>query len=111
MSGFRQILELGMRGRPRRHPFLLPLILAANLAAAPRVLSAPTADSNVTVMEPVFVEASSPDPWNYFTMPGFEVISHCPDSFNETYARALQLSTAARLAVLPPISGETCRRR
>jgi tetratricopeptide (TPR) repeat protein len=52
-------------------------------------------------LEPVFVEASSTDPWNYFSVPGFEVISHCPDSFNETYARALQLATAARLAVLP----------
>lgn len=52
-------------------------------------------------MEPVFVEASSSDPWTYFRVPGFEVISHCPDSFNETYARALERATAARLAVLP----------
>jgi len=55
----------------------------------------------ITVLEPVFVEASSGDPWYYFSLPGFEVISHCPESFNQTYARALELSTAARLAVLP----------
>jgi hypothetical protein len=79
---------------------LFPLAFAASLMA-PQAPAAPTAGKEVTVMEPVFVEASSPDPWNYFTMPGFEVISHCPDSFNETYARALQLATAARLAVLP----------
>jgi tetratricopeptide (TPR) repeat protein len=60
-----------------------------------------SARDEVTVMEPVFVEASSPDPWIYFTVPGFEVISHCPDSFNEIYAHALRMATAARLAVLP----------
>jgi hypothetical protein len=59
------------------------------------------ADGEVTMLEPVFVEASTGDPWNYFTVPGFEVISHCSDSFNETYARALEKATAARLAVLP----------
>jgi tetratricopeptide (TPR) repeat protein len=55
----------------------------------------------VTMLEPVFVEASSGNPWFYFSVPGFEVISHCPEGFNVTYARALQISTAARLAVLP----------
>jgi hypothetical protein len=58
-------------------------------------------DAGVTVLEPVFVEASTGDPWSYFTVPGYEVISHCPDEFNETYARALRRATAARLAVLP----------
>jgi tetratricopeptide (TPR) repeat protein len=58
-------------------------------------------DGEVTVLEPVFVEASTGDPWQYFTVPGFEVISHCPDDFNRTYARALERSTAARLAILP----------
>lgn len=61
----------------------------------------PSPEDEVTVLEPVFVEASSPHPWLYFAVPGFEVISHCSESFNETYARALQISTAARLAVLP----------
>ena len=53
------------------------------------------------VLEPVFVEASSANPWQHFTVPGFEVISHCPDDFNLAYARALLRSTAARTAVLP----------
>jgi tetratricopeptide (TPR) repeat protein len=77
------------------------LILLCPLAA----LSGPSDNSyspgEVTVLEPVFVEASSGNPWFYFSVPGFEVISHCPEGFNETYARALQISTAARLAVLP----------
>jgi len=53
------------------------------------------------VLEPLFVEASSANPWQHFTVPGFEVISHCPDDFNLAYARALQRSTAARAAILP----------
>ncbi len=57
-------------------------------------------DEPVT-LEPVFVEAASSNPWQYFTVPGFEVISHCPDDFNETYARALLRATAARTALLP----------
>ncbi len=52
-------------------------------------------------LEPLFVEASSVNPWQYFTVPGFEVISHCPDEFNLVYARALLRSTAAREALLP----------
>jgi hypothetical protein len=59
------------------------------------------AQDQVTVLDPIFVEASSGDPWRYFSVPGFEVISHCPDSFNESYARALWEATAARLALLP----------
>ena len=74
------------------------LILLLGLHAA---RSAAADDGGVTMLEPVFVEASTGDPWNYFTVPGFEVISHCSDSFNTTYARALERATAARLAVLP----------
>jgi hypothetical protein len=69
----------------------------AALLGGPRA----AADDDVTVLEPVFVEASTGDPWSYFTVPGFEVISHCPEDFNLTYARALRRATAARLAVLP----------
>jgi tetratricopeptide (TPR) repeat protein len=76
---------------------ILPMALGAHLSP----LRAAPPDAEVTVMEPVFVEASSTDPWYYFSVPGFEVISHCPETFNETYARALRISTAARLAVLP----------
>jgi len=80
-------------------PALLGLLLLLGLPAARAEEPAPNA--SVTVLEPVFVEASTGDPWIYFTVPGFEVISHCPESFNETYARALRRAAAARLAVLP----------
>jgi hypothetical protein len=56
----------------------------------------------VTVMEPFVVLASKGPPWRYFSVPGFEVLSRCPDRFNEAYARALRQSVAARAAVLPP---------
>jgi len=66
-----------------------------------------TAGGGITVLDPVFVEASTGNPWQYISLPGFEIISHCPESFNETYARALQMATAARLALLPaPFWGE-----
>ena len=80
---------------PRVLVFLCPLV------ALPAPADYSASPGEVTVLEPVFVEASSGDPWFYFSVPGFEVISHCPERFNETYARALQISTAARLAVLP----------
>jgi len=59
------------------------------------------------VLDPVFVEASpvasgaAGIPWQYFTVPGFEIISRCPNAFNEAYAQALERATAARLAFLP----------
>ena len=59
------------------------------------------------MLDPVFVEASpvasgaAGIPWQYFTVPGFEIISRCPNAFNEAYARALEKATAARLAFLP----------
>ena len=58
-------------------------------------------DAKITMLDPVFVEASGRDPWQYISLPGFEIISHCPESFNATYAQALQEATAARLALLP----------
>jgi hypothetical protein len=72
-------------------PFLL-------LAAAPR--SAGAADE-VTRLDPVFVEASSGNSWRYLEVPGFEILSRCPETFTLDYAQALQKDTAARLAVLP----------
>src|ERR1700678_3493160 len=78
---------------------MLSLWPAVALADSP----APTTTGDeVTVLEPVFVEASTQTPWHYFSVPGFEIISHCPDEFNETYARALREATAARLVLLPP---------
>jgi hypothetical protein len=56
----------------------------------------------VVRMAPVIVEASSGNPWRYFTLPGFEVLSRCPDGFTETYARALQDDVAASAALFPP---------
>jgi tetratricopeptide (TPR) repeat protein len=81
------------RRRALRGTLVLLALSVASRAAAD--------DGEVTMLEPVFVEASTGDPWYYFTVPGFEVISHCPEDFNQTYARALQKATAARLAVLP----------
>jgi hypothetical protein len=81
--------------------------MAAALAWPLSALAAAPADGKVTLLDPVFVEASpvasgaAGIPWQYFTVPGFEVISRCPNAFNEAYARALQNATAARLAFLP----------
>lgn len=50
------------------------------------------------MLDPVFVEANSGNPWLCLSGPGFEIISHCPAGFNEAYARALQKAAAARLA-------------
>ncbi len=87
----------------RHHRRLPPrgLILLWPLVAPFGYADNAPSSGDVTVLEPVFVEASSGNPWLYFSVPGFEVISHCPEGFNETYARALQISTAARFAVLP----------
>ena len=54
-------------------------------------------------LPPVFVEVSRGEPWRYFTLPGFEVISHCPDAFTREYAASLALSGAAREALLPQV--------
>ena len=76
------------------------------LAALPCALGA-AAEGKVTLLDPVFVEASpvasgaAGIPWQYFSVPGFEIISRCPNSFNESYAAALEKATAARLALLP----------
>jgi hypothetical protein len=77
------------------------MVLLFPFLAFPGARVAAADEGEVTELEPVFVEATTGDPWNYFSVPGFEVISHCSDSFNETYARALRMATAARLAVLP----------
>jgi tetratricopeptide (TPR) repeat protein len=77
------------------------MMLLAPLAALAGPSPAGTPDGEITMLEPVFVEASSGNPWQYFSLPGYEVVSHCPDNFNATYARALQVATAARLALLP----------
>jgi hypothetical protein len=60
------------------------------------------AADDVVKMAPFIVEASSGTPWRYFSVSGFEVLSRCPDDFNETYARALQQSVAARAILFPP---------
>jgi hypothetical protein len=74
--------------------------LLFGLAALAAVPGARGAD-DVTLLDPVFVEASSGTPWHYIAVPGFEVLSHCPDAFNRDYAHALRSATAARLALLP----------
>lgn len=77
------------------------------LAAFPCPFAQAGPDSRITVLDPVFVEAfpvatgHSGIPWQYFSVPGFEIISRCPAAFNEAFARAVARSTAARLALLP----------
>ena len=81
--------------------------IVAVLAWPVCALAAAPADGKVTLLDPVFVEAApvatgaAGIPWQYFAVPGFEVISRCPNAFNEAYARALEKATAARLAFLP----------
>jgi hypothetical protein len=53
------------------------------------------------MLDPIFVEASSGAAWRYYSAPGYEIISHCPDSFNEAYTNALRKAAAARLTLLP----------
>ena len=91
-----------MHRRRRRLPLLEWALLVTLGALRASADTAPEA-ADVTVMEARLWSTRPPasDPWIYFSLPGFEVISHCPDSFNQTYARALQMATAARLAVLP----------
>jgi hypothetical protein len=87
---------------PGNRPFqlnLLVLVWALFLLCTPAGMAASEA---VTVLEPFIVLASKGPPWRYFSVPGFEVLSRCPDRFNETYARALQRSVAPRAALLPP---------
>jgi hypothetical protein len=88
-----------------RLPRVVVLVVGAMILPPPGALAGSpdgaSADGPVTVLEPIFVEASTGAPWIYFSEPGFEVISHCSSSFNQTYARALELAAAARLEVLP----------
>ena len=71
-------------------------------ALLPGAAAAGDPDPGETVMlDPVFVEASSGTPWRYYSAPGYEIISHCPESFNEAYTGALRKATAARLTLLP----------
>ena len=59
-------------------------------------------------MDPVFIEAqpvsSGRDPvrpWQYLSIPGYEILSKCSDAFNEGYVHALQRANEARLALIP----------
>jgi tetratricopeptide (TPR) repeat protein len=71
-------------------------------ALLPAAAAADATDSSGTVMlDPIFVDASTGTPWRYYSAPGYEIISHCPDSFNEAYTGALCKATAARLTLLP----------
>jgi len=81
---------------------------AVLLVALMGALSLEASADKVTVMDPVFVEASpvgnrgaSGRSWQYLSIPGFEILSRCPDGFNAAFVRALQKGNAARLALLP----------
>jgi hypothetical protein len=78
--------------------------MASALGAALLLPLAAFADGpgDATVLDPVFVEASTGNPWELVRAPGYEVLSRCPLAFNAAYARALQKADAARAAFLPP---------
>ena len=84
-----------------RNLLLLGMIPLLPLIAFSGPEKAEATDGTITTLDPVFVEASVGNPWQYISLPGYEIISHCPESFNETYVRALRIATAARLALLP----------
>ena len=76
-------------------------VCALGVSPLVRAAAQPEAPGPISALDPVFVEVSKGVPWHYITLPGFEVLSHCPDTFNEGFARALERSTEARLALLP----------
>lgn len=59
------------------------------------------ANSEVTVLEAISVESGAGVPWEYVAIPGFEMLSRCPEDFTLAYARALERSTRARETLLP----------
>ena len=85
-------------------PISSSLLKALTVVSTLLVFGVPqgAAADDVVKMAPFVVEASSGTPWRYFSVSGFEVLSRCPESFNETYARALQQNAAARAALFPP---------
>ena len=91
----------------RGRPLTRAMILLGSIVLLSNARGAAPGDGKVTVLDPVFVEASpvasgaAGIPWQYFAAPGYEVISRCPNAFNEAYALALKKATAARLAFLP----------
>jgi len=83
----------------RRARWMAPVIgIMACLSGGAYAAEAP---EPATVLDPVFVEASTGNPWQLVSSPGFEILSRCPLTFNATFARALQKAEAARLAFLP----------
>lgn len=75
--------------------------LVGSILISSAVTQAGPGDSEVIMLDPVFVEASTGTPWRYYSAPGYEIISHCPDSFNDLYTGALRKAAAARLTLLP----------
>jgi hypothetical protein len=52
-------------------------------------------------MDSFIVVATQGDPSEYASTPGYEILSRCPNSFTESYVRALRRSAAAKTAILP----------
>jgi tetratricopeptide (TPR) repeat protein len=71
------------------------------LAALAETPAQSASGGDISTLDPVFVEASTQTPWHHLSVPGFEILSHCPDPFNRVFAHALREATAARLALLP----------
>jgi hypothetical protein len=61
----------------------------------------PAQGDDLVVLAPLIVEASSSDPWMYYKIDDFEVLSRCPKEFTENFVRHLQNSRIVREAILP----------
>ena len=71
------------------------------LLTLPVLLQAAIPSGELVKLEPFIIEASIEGPWHHLAVPGFEIISRCPDDFSSAYAHALQNATATRVALLP----------
>lgn len=58
-------------------------------------------DGNVVHLDPVLIETSAGNPWQFISVSGYEILSHCSDAFNAEYVKALDRSTRAREELLP----------
>ena len=59
------------------------------------------AEPEVIGLEPFVVEASAENPWQIVSIPGYEILSRCPEKFTWSCVRALNRAEHAREALLP----------
>jgi hypothetical protein len=87
---------------PRRRAWATALLIGVALGAHSMARAEAPGAEPATILDPVFVEASTGNPWELVSVHGFEILSRCPVAFDAAYARALQDAEAARLSFLPP---------